>query len=452
MKNQKEKYLDILKKHDDVLWNAVSQINSDLLGEAVDSTMAYVGGVSIYLYVSWVLEEAKKRDIKRLYFLARDGQVFYKTAQMICTMKNIDMDCRYLYCSRIAWRVPQYFLLKEKCLDYICQRSMNLSMKKMFDRTTLDDLQIEKICNELNISCDFINKILDLSEVEQIKSKLEQSKLFLPLVYEKSQTEYKNTIGYLKQEGLLESVKYALVDTGWVGSMQQSLGALLSHYAGKTVKTEGFYFGLFKQPKTENHIYHAYYFSQKSGLLRKAMFNNNLLECMCGATDGMTIGYKLVDSKIYPHFERKININSKTWDVEKNHTLVLECVRNICLLEKDYCRTYMASLHISKQLLTRFMMFPSKEEAEGFGSYLFSDDITENMVYELAPVLSQMELFGEDFLPKVWKRIFFKDIKKRQTKSYWIEGSIRRSNSCLGIWHWGNAFVWHVLQYTSYGY
>lgn len=452
MMNQREKYFDILKKSDGVLWNAAKQVNhAHSFSSAVEDTMAYVGGVSIYLYVSWVLEEAQKRDIKRLYFLARDGQVFYKAAQLICTLKNIDMDCRYLYCSRIAWRVPQYFLLGEKCLDYICQRSMNLSVKKMFDRTTLDDLQIENICRELEISPSFMNKVLDLSEIEEVLSKLKQSKLFLPLVYEKSQKEYENTMKYLVQEGLLEPTKYAVVDTGWVGSMQQSLGDLLSHYTGKTVRTEGFYFGLFRQPKTGNHIYHGYYFSQKSGLLRKAMFNNNLLECMCGATDGMTIGYRTENGKMYPRFERKVNINSELWDVEKNHEIVLDFVRNVCLLDKNSGRSYQDSLRISQRVLTAFMMFPSKEEAECFGGYLFSDDITENMVYELAPALTKIELLGEDFLPKVWKRAFCKDVKKRQTKSYWIEGSIRRSNSYLSIWHWGNAFIWHVLQYLSYG-
>ena len=33
------------------------------------------GGPILYSYVSWLLEQAQKRGIKRLYFIARDGYV-----------------------------------------------------------------------------------------------------------------------------------------------------------------------------------------------------------------------------------------------------------------------------------------------------------------------------------------------------------------------------------------
>ena len=108
------------------------------------------------------------------------------------------------------------------------------------------------------------------------------------------------------------------------------------------------------------------------------------------------------------------------------------------------------SRKITKALVKTFMMQPSAQEAQTYGAYLFSDDITEKGMLELAPKLNQMELFGEDFIPKIFKRIFIKDMNKRQTMSYWIEGSIKRNGTIFGAWHRFNGVLWHGLQYLIY--
>ena len=38
----------------------------------------------------------------------------------------------------------------------------------------------------------------------------------LDMIYIHSRDAYANAFGYLKQEGLLDSVRYAVVDSGWV--------------------------------------------------------------------------------------------------------------------------------------------------------------------------------------------------------------------------------------------
>lgn len=62
----------------------------------------------LYAYIYWVLKEAKKRDIHTLYFLARDGYIMNKIARVICENEELDICCRYLYCSRMSLRMPTY--------------------------------------------------------------------------------------------------------------------------------------------------------------------------------------------------------------------------------------------------------------------------------------------------------------------------------------------------------
>lgn len=438
-----QRYFNILESNQQ-LWRIALDIEKKTPANGtIERIMAQVGGPVIYLYVLWVIQEALEKNIKRLYFLARDGQIFFEVAKIICQYGQIDLECKYLYCSRIAWRVPSYCLMGEECLDYICQRSMNLTIQKIFDRTLLSEKQIKDIVKDLKIHDRDMAQILTYGELNNIKAKLRSSSVFMEAVYEKSREEYDNTKMYLLQEGLYEESKFAIVDTGWVGSMQKSLSLLL----GDREDMEGFYFGMFKQPKVEKNHYNTYLFSEKTGLWKKIKFNNNLLECMCGATEGMTVKYELKNGVFHPKFANDANINSDSWDVKKNHAIVCnfaECVSREYGLIKI---SYKESIEISSRLLKTFMMTPTKEEAERFGSYLFSDDITEKGVLELAPYLTQKELFSEDFIPKIWKRLFMKNTAIRQTKSLWIEGSISRNGTCLSPWHRLNAMAWHVLQF-----
>ena len=450
MRDRNQRYLELLKKNQQ-LWQAAAKIEKDSPAKnAVERVMAQVGGPVIYLYVSWVIQNAMDKNIKRLYFLARDGQIFYEVAKIICKYGNLDLECRYLYCSRLAWRVPCYWLTGEKCLDQICQRSMNLTIKKIFDRTLLSEEKSRAIAEKLGFSNADMLRILDHGETESIKEKLRMSPFFMQAVFEKSREEFEKANKYLLQEGLQEGVKFAIVDTGWVGSMQRNLRELLEYQNQNQVQIEGFYFGMFRQPETDSQFYHTYLFSGKKGLWRKATFNNNLLECMCGATDGMTIGYEEKDGLFQPRFANSENINSGRWDVKENHRIVCRFAEAVSSEYGFLKIPHEESKKISSCLMKAFMMTPTKAEAESFGKYLFSDDMTENGLLELAPYLTQRELFGEDFIPKVWKRLFVRNTKKRQTKSYWIEGSISRNGSWLAPWHRMNGLIWHLLQFGLY--
>ena len=53
--------------------------------------------------------------------------------------------------------------------------------------------------------------------------------------------------GYLRQEGLLEPVPWALVDSGWMGTTQETLGQAL-RLLGKSGSLRGYYAGLYRGP------------------------------------------------------------------------------------------------------------------------------------------------------------------------------------------------------------
>ena len=81
----------------------MSELGLDLIKEFV--------GPILFDYVWWILYQAQQRGIQRLYFLARDGYLLREIAQQFCARFGLKIECRYLYCSRAALRMPSYHLL-----------------------------------------------------------------------------------------------------------------------------------------------------------------------------------------------------------------------------------------------------------------------------------------------------------------------------------------------------
>ena len=134
-----------------------------------------------------------------------------------------------------------------------------------------------------------------------------------------SKITYPNTIGYLIQEGLLEEVPYAIVDSGWTGTLQQSLEQLLwSVQSLKKKKIEGYYFGLYEIPKnTDRKYYHGYYFEPHNYIRRKVHFSNCLFEAVYSAPEAMTIGYQKEKNRYIPLKNKQINPNTEIIKIQE---------------------------------------------------------------------------------------------------------------------------------------
>ena len=79
-----EEYLEILKT-DVPVYRTVSRLIPDENTGFDRAVYLTVFAPAMLYYVRWVLEEAKKNGIQRLYFLARDGYPMYMTAKALCS-------------------------------------------------------------------------------------------------------------------------------------------------------------------------------------------------------------------------------------------------------------------------------------------------------------------------------------------------------------------------------
>ena len=449
------RYKKILSESDHLYAPAVlleKNIGWEKIGEdrrsVILTTCAYVLGPAVSAYVLWVLGDAVKKGIKRLYFLARDGYFMYETAKILCGKLSIPVDCRYLCCSRYSVRLPMFHLNMTEALDYICRGGIDVTVDKILNRAGLDECQKEIICSELSRDPD---EIIAYSELGSIKRKLESSERFMSFLKKRSEELLPALEGYVKKEGLLEDVKFAFVDSGWVGSMQKVIAQLINHIHhkngdGRSFEPEGYYWGLYELPADVNpEAYHCYYFSEKSGVTRKIYFSNCLFESIFSAPHGMTLRYEEKNGEFVPVFAKTRDENKrfilKTGNFLKRY---VTCLADN-LVQKGINADSLFRIDTEKEkrivgkLLDIFMGKPTYGEAYVYGSLPFSDDVLDINEQETAALLSQDELASNHPWNKI--RLMTGLGKGKVKESAWYEGSAVRGRERIGL---------HLRSYAGY--
>ena len=370
-------------------------------------------------FVHWVLKNALKSGKKRLYFLARDGYQPYLIAKRLCEVYEIPIDCRYLSCSRYAWRLPLYAIQEDFMFSYTCMGGIQVTFEKMMKRVGLSEEEAKQIAQDVGMLENY-KEPLSYQKVKKLEQPLQECVYFREKVKEHSKKVYEDTIGYLKQEGLLEEFPYAIVDSGWTGSMQNILSILLKS-AGKEKEIEGYYFGLYELPKgVKKEYYHTYWFRPKKDRKKKVFFSNCLFETVVSASEGMTIGYEKKDSFYYPVKGVYLN-NVNKEQIEQFLNILHYYLEQIGFSFSEEEKRE----KIVNKLVKLHMSYPTKEEAERMGQMIFSDDVLEYQTQQLATVFTKQELREQNLFYRI---LNFIGIGKKQIKeSAWMEGSIVRS-------------------------
>lgn len=111
-------------------------------------------------FVYYILQDAKRRNIKRLYFVARDGLILYKIAEMF--KNDFPMiDLHYLYASRKAIYLPGIADITLENLLQIVPLKNNVNVNDILAILHMPDYPIErKSFNNLG-PCEIIKRLLD---------------------------------------------------------------------------------------------------------------------------------------------------------------------------------------------------------------------------------------------------------------------------------------------------
>lgn len=185
-------------------------------------------------YVYFTLAESQKRGINQIYFLARDGHIFFQIAKQFqplfpkAKFKYLKISRRSIYpCYFYEGSYEEFYWILERAIGIDAESALLHMGISWGELPNIKDFPLNK---KQHLDSGSISKLADyLSKnycAEMVKSSLKARE---------------NLLNYLNQEDFLQASSKAIVDLGWEGSVRICLNKILEkeHFP----QTYTFYWG-----------------------------------------------------------------------------------------------------------------------------------------------------------------------------------------------------------------
>lgn len=363
-------------------------------------------GCLLYGFCNWLYKNICENNIKKVYFLSRDGFIIKKAFEILYSDKNLEI--KYLYISRRAIRVPTLFLNSNfENLNTSINMSNYFDLNTFIKRIGLKRNNIEKYITP-EIDREFSKK--EFFENKDIKSFYENIK---EDVKENSRKEFDILNKYLEQEGF--SGKVAIVDIGWEGTIQKNLNSFFDSQ-NKNIEIYGYYFGIHNYIEKSTK---GYLFENKTGIEEKDVISSSfgLFETLFLANQGTVNRYEVNNNEVKPILDKYEFLDENNISIKE-----IEYVKEIQNGALEFLSLYKNQISINQYLdnfniyfcfLKELLINPSCAELKKLKNIPFND--TYNVKLVETKKISQyinLKLLKEDFFKSVWKIGFLKNIIK----------------------------------------
>ncbi len=189
-------------------------------------------------YVHFVLETARERGIKTLYFLSRDSYILQQIAEQL---PHGGIELRYLFVSR-----------KSLLLPYLHNATADKFLA-IQDKRTIRGKNIKELTLSLGTSIEELKEMFGIKfNFDKITTK-EQERIFLDAFFgteskylsvlnERAKEKRSLLNGYFAQEKVFGNSTTAMVDVGWLGTTRLMINSILKEEGYP--ETTFFYYGV----------------------------------------------------------------------------------------------------------------------------------------------------------------------------------------------------------------
>lgn len=336
---------------------------------------------SLLSFSIWLNKKLITNDIKKIFFLAREGKIF---KNIYDKMKENSIETSYLCISRKSITIANFrytgFIELAEILKYFTIKK-NSTVEETFIYLNLE------LCSSMIFNLK--EKIINYKNDKQFVS------YFIKILLIESDRSNRMTLEYFKQENL--NGKFAICDIGWNGTMQKCIKSFLNN---NKIEHElyGYYFTLFSD------LDNGYSFIKKEDDIYNSIQDNPiLLENLFQCVDGSTIGYVEKNNKIVA-IKKEIEFDKYTIDSIMSIDLgILTLLENWCL----YGYYNLESKFREKNLkqLNEFINNPKKQDIKNFSKFKFSD-ITSSKI------ISSSVNIKKGLIDSGWKYAYLKKMFK----------------------------------------
>lgn len=318
-------------------------------------------------FISWVLNQAKKRSLKRLYFTSRDGQLLHRVARTLAPMQGLpDMDLRYVYFSRASIacaespsnRLPLHWDTKASTVrgtDLLARAGLSYEDIGQYLQPDFSRSDVDRRADDPGVRTALQSAVEAYAHEHNNNHALEDQRLLRQ---------------YLTQEGFMDGTPYGFVDVGWHGTTHTIINRVLAN-SGQKNTFPGFFFGLGKNQQALASHRQAYFFDRYRQLGVQKKLDSEIttvMEMFCTADHGTVLTYKEVDGCVEPYLEQEWSKRMEDWGLSTIQQTVSRFL-NVLEDQPGLVQTEGISLSVLNELLNTFWQDPSDEEARAWGRF-----------------------------------------------------------------------------------
>lgn len=343
---------------------------------------ASLAGPILFPYIYWLLDQAQKRGIERLYFIARDGYILKLIADLIIKENNLPIKTKYIYGSRKAWRISALNLDDDELYRQFIQFTM-YEPKKVNQAFGLTKEEF------LSILPKNLHNYSTHKPDNRLAEYLYENKDVLKFAIEKNRAQKNCVINYLKNTIDCTDDKFAFVDLDGSGLTQNCLARLMNNFYDKKIKS--FYYAVTPACCRSLNLEKYYYYTLKRGNM------GNMLELLTRAPHGQTLKYADKNEDYKPILEQIDVENFKAWGFDNYINGMLEYCN---LLNQNKYKYIQLDNQVILDIYINYLFLSiDKNTATLLGSIVHTSYGKESD--EFAPKLSVFDAFHYLFRKKV---------------------------------------------------
>jgi len=396
-----------------------------LEAEGGDAGLAGIaGGVALPLLAGfglWVLRQAQLLELDRLYFVARDGEVFREVTRQLAAQAGYGIDCRYLYGSRMAWQLastgtsayarhPELWFPDEESAE-------SVSMRALLALVDLSPADAYAVTGLPMFTADRADDRLGADGWAQLQPLLAAGPM-VEEIHQRARTRRDLMVRYLDQEEVTAPGRVGLVDVGWTGRAARSLEDVLLD-AERPLPAVHLFLGLLgTAPARMGAELHE---RSQGWLLDEARGRGSrteaedpvmLIESFAMGREGHTVGYALEGDRVVPHLVTKDNPAALRWGLEEFRRALAQALE--AFLDGPVPDTSIDLRALVWRQILSFWRLPSRAEAEAWGAQPYGEDFGNRATHPLAtPVTARRMLTRLGVGSPAWRE-----------PTYWLAGTI----------------------------
>ncbi|MFN8672586.1 MAG: HAD hydrolase-like protein [Candidatus Sericytochromatia bacterium] len=326
-------------------------------------------------YIYWVLFEAKRKNIKNILVVMRDGDIFAEMLKKVSLSLDYDLNIAYFYSSRLSSILPA--LYEDLSIDNLIISTrflLNTENKFAETKTILSKLsltfsdsffyehklpKIVELDNE-NLG-NFFKKILSTDLKEQLEY----------LIKERTSNFLEYTLSLITENNSNENI--GIIDLGYGGSVQSFLQRIFKHKKINYTLYGLYLFtnkGILDKPLKEKSFYKSYLSSVffSSSLINSYSTHLGVFETILSSLVGTAVNYN----------DNFLGVNQELAEVKESSTYkVINKIKEGILLYNDFYTKIVSSkkdlflnyffdknyiLQENSAILARFHAMPFEEE------------------------------------------------------------------------------------------